>query len=174
MKKNKKMIIFRIIETIPLLLLILFLFLFVFCLSKVDKSSYEYADFLKGRMVLSCSIFASMLFLFWIVSAVSFKKAGIQLIRYWIILVWLLFVCFAFFYGFSMLQKQYLDISKEDFVVYEGEFEKDQTRSFIFLKDGKKTRLENVKNQTFIEKGQYKGRIIYSKRTKYVLDIAIN
>ncbi len=38
MKKNKKMIIFRIIETIPLLLLFLFLFLFVLCLSKVDKS----------------------------------------------------------------------------------------------------------------------------------------
>ena len=171
---KKKVILFRITTIISLILLMLYLFLCLFYLHKVSRSEYIYAGFLKSRMILSCSIFTSLLFLFWVVCVILVKKREVAFLNYWIIVIWILFICLVFTYGFSLLQKQYLDVSKEDYVVYEGEFEKDHTRSFLFLRDEKRTRLENVRNETFIEKGQYKGHIIYSKRTKYVLEIMID
>lgn len=146
---------------------------FVILIILFQKSSYQYSNFLSNKFIWSCASIFILLFIFMLTGLVFFLKFDHDCIENWMIFVWIVFIIV----GFIWLQYQFYifneDIQNEDFVVYEGEFEKDTTRGFIFLADNSSTRIYNT-NETFLEAGQYSGKLVYSKRTKYVLSYVLD
>ena len=182
-KKNKKLllqkairrrkIVLGIFAAISLVVLILFSVLLISYCSKADDSAYVYAAFFKDRMIRH-GIYCMIIFcVVWVGIFVCIKfSSGFEFFKTWMILLFALLVCGLFIYGFVHLRNQYLDLSREDHVVFQGEFEKTRDRDFVFLDDG--TRLWNVREKTSLQEGEYTGTVVYSKRTKYILDIEID
>ena len=146
---------------------------FVILISLFQKSSYQYSNFLSNIFVWSCTSIFVLLLIFMLAGFVFFLKFDHDCIENWMIFVWIAFIIASFIW----LQYQFYifneDIQNEDFVVYEGEFEKDTTRGFIFLDDNSSTRIYNT-DETFLEAGRYSGKLVYSKRTKYVLSYVLD
>ena len=178
-KKNKKQLLAKTIRRRKILLavaaavflvaLVLFVLCYIFLCSRADASSYVYAPFLKSMMKKNFAYFVFMFCLIWGGIVVCVRLVGFEFFRSWMILCFAVFLCAVFVYGFVTLRYHYLDFSREDPVVFEGDFEKDRGRYFVFLDDG--TRLWNVWEKTALKKGEYSGTVVYSKRTKYILDI---
>ncbi len=88
------------------------------------------------------------------------------------IIVWFSYCIVVAVYLIATISIHYMDMKNEDYMTYTGEFEKDHSSYFVFLNDGKSTRLIN--RETFLEIGHYSGTIVYSKRSKYVLSYSLN
>ena len=148
-----------------------FLIQFITIIVRSQKSVYEYANFLTNKFLGSCGMMFLLFTIFMVIGIVLivlFVKFGSDIIEIWMIVVWTIFIIA----GFAWIQYQFQafdkDIQNEDCIVYIGDFEKDSSRGFVFLEDATRTRVYNT-NETFLKPGHYSGRIIYSKRTKYVL-----
>ena len=164
------------IKKIFFILAALWIFLaieFVILLILFQKSSYQYSNFLSNRFTWSCASIFILLLIFMLAGLVFFLKFDSDCIENWMIFIWIAFIIV----GCIWLQYQFYNFSEDiqngDFVVYEGEFEKDATRGFVFLADNSSTRVYNT-NETFLEPGQYSGKLVYSKRTKYVLSYVLD
>lgn len=146
----------------------IFLIQFVTIIFRSQKSTYEYANFLTNKFLWSCGMMFVIFTIFMVIGIVLFVKFGSDIIETWMIVVWTIFIIA----GFAWIQYQFQafdkDIQNEDCIVYNGDFEKDSSRGFVFLEDATRTRVYNT-NETFLKSGHYSGRIVYSKRTKYVL-----
>lgn len=138
-----------------------------------QKSSQIYSNFLTNRFIWSCGGMFALLTVFMLVGVIFFAKFDHDCIENWMIIVWTIFIII----GLIWLQYQFQAFSKDiqigDYIVYNGDFEKDSTRGFIFLADGSSTRIYNT-NDTFLEPGHYSGEVVYSKRTKYVLSYILD
>ena len=139
----------------------------------MGNTDYIYADFLKMRMWLSCGAIIVIGMLFVLFGAVLFRKKHGDIVEGWMIIAWFIFAMMAVTYAGVTTLIHYADIKNEDFLVYTGKFEKDQTREFIFLNDENSTRLTNT-NATFLNTGSYSGKVVYSRRTKYVLRYSLD
>lgn len=179
-KKNKKQLLEKAIRRRKILLavtgalflvaLVPFVHYLIFCCAEADASSYVYAPFLKAMMKKNFAYFVFLFCLLWGGIVACVKLVGFEIFRSWMILCFAVFFCAVFVYGFVTLRYHYLDFSREDPVVFEGDFEKDRSlRDFVFLDDG--TRLWNIREKTALAPGEYSGTVVYSKRTKYILDI---
>ena len=162
---------FYVFSCVLMLLSIIF-FLTLFIVFKNSGSNYEYSEFIKARMLLSCGTALGLELLFLIFGIIFFKKTGFDVIQRWMLIVWFVYIIVILGYGLLELGKHYQDITNGDYITYVGEFEKDHTREFVFL-DKRAVRLINT-NSTFLNQGKYSGEIIYSKRTKYVLKVSLN
>ena len=181
-KKNKKELLRKAIRrrkillavTVALFLIAMvpFVHYLIFCCSKADESSYVYAPFLKYRMKMWFAFCLFMFCLIWGGIIACVKLLGFEFFVTWGMICLALFLCAVFVIGFVAFRLHYLDFTMEDCVVYQGDFKKDHVRDFVFLGDG--TRLWNLRNQTYLEIGDYSGTVVYSKRTKYVLAIELD
>ncbi len=134
-----------------------------------NDSDYKYITFIKSQLLFSCVPMIVLGLIFLIFGLLFFKKMDRESIDNWMVIAWFTFsIVFSMYISWT-ISMFYLDIKNEDPVTYQGQFEKDYTRDFVFLSDEKTTRLRNT-SQTFLQKGQYVGTVIYSKRSKCVLD----
>ena len=183
-KKNKKELLRKAIRRRKILLavtaavfliaMVPFVHYLIFCCSKADESSYVYAPFLKYRMKMWFAFCLFMFCLIWGGIIACVKLVGFEFFETWGMLCLALFLCAVFVIGFVAFRLHYLDFTKEDSVVYQGEFEKTSHDHgyFVFLGDG--TRLWNLREETALKEGNYSGTVVYSKRTKYVLAIELD
>ena len=173
---RKRKIVFGVFAVVSLTILTTFLVFMIICFSKANDSTYIYAAVLKRMMVLNCCICLFCFCLVWGGCIACLKIGGFEFFEFWVVLLLALAVCGCFAYGFGTMRNHYLDLSKEDCVIYQGSFEKDAelkaVYDFIYLDDG--TRLENIREKTALKKGKYTGTIVYSKRTKYILDVDLD
>ena len=136
-------------------------------------SEYMYATFIKKQLCVFCIPMIVLGSLFSLVGLIFFKTMDSEVVDNWMIILWLSFCIVFAVYIVGTISIHYMDIKNEDYMIYTGEFEKDHTRDFVFLNDDKSTRLKN-RNETFLETGLYSGTIVYSKRSKYVLNYSLN
>ena len=134
----------------------------------VDNAENVYSDYLKRMLLRVCIplvffeliVFLTSLFLFH-----RFKDS--RIIEGWMMIVLFLWLIVFSLFIIGETANHYFDIKQNDPIVYLGDFEKGQTRVFVFLYDEKHTRINNTHD--LIEKGVYSGMVLYSKRTKYLL-----
>lgn len=150
-------------------IVVVLLFMVVF----LKMSEYTYTAFIKRQLYVSCIPMIVLGLIISIFGLCFFKKIDSDVIDNWMIIVWFSLSIAFVVYIFVTISIHYVDIKNEDYVIYTGEFEKDQTREFIFLNDEDSTRLKN-RNETFLDTGHYSGIIVYSKRSKYVLSYSLN
>ncbi len=131
-------------------------------------SDYIYADFLKNRMSFECGVGIVGGMLLVLFGAFLFQKKR-DVLPIEAIIIWFVgsLIVVSFTCGYMLIHNA--DIKNEDFLVYTGEFETDYR--YIILNDEKATHLTNT--TPFWDTGSCSGRIIYSKRTKYVLSYSL-
>ena len=155
------------------LLYTLFIICFVVMLILSRHSDYEYADFLRTRMQLSCGIAITLSLIFVIFGFIFLKRLSDDVVEKWMVVIWFAFSAVIIAFCMACLWTHCADITNEDCITFVGEFEKDHTAQFVFLNDENSTRLTNT-SKTYLDTGKYFGKVVYSKRSKYVLSFTLD
>ena len=161
------------ISIIFVLLWMIFVIQFAILTGELRNSSHEYSKFLVERFLGACGGMFALLTVFMLAGIIFFTKFDHECIENWMIIVWTIFIIVGSFWVQYQSQAFYQDIQNNDYIVYNGTFEKESTRGFVFLGDASSTRIYNT-NETYLEPGCYSGEIVYSKRTKYVLSYELD
>ena len=132
------------------------------------SSEYIYADFIRIQMTLEVVPIIITEVSFLIAVLVFFKKMDADCILDSIVIIAFGFLIITGVASIEITSMYYKDIAQEDYVTYVGEFEKDHTRDQLYLNDKKSRCLKNA-DKTFLQKGEYSGTVLYSKRSKLVL-----
>lgn len=164
--------IFPLLVTVTFsLMAIVVVFLLTVVYSKT--SEHTYTIFIKNQLCIYCIPMIVLGILAALFGVIFLKVMNSEVIDNWMIIVWFSFCIVFAIYVIITISVHYMDIKNDDYITYTGEFKKDHTREFVFLNDENSTRLKN-RNETFLETGNYSGKIVYSKRSKYVLSYSLN
>ena len=156
-------------------------------MSNSSQLDYQkYTDFLKGQLQFRYTIAVILAILFFILATlillglikVSKKENSMKSKLLCVLLCFCLFLVPFYFLG-KQIHTMNTDIKSNAYVVYEGEFTYEyvnHTRGgdvseVSFIVDGEEFTLA-TENLKFVS-GIYKGRIVYSKNSMYLLDYEI-
>lgn len=138
---------------------------------------FQYKEILinqaKASIIVLVVAFVMIGILIYMNTTSSFKemKNGAKVISNFLVIV---IIIAAIIYSASYIYNTICDIKNESYVEYVGEFSiENNNEEFIYIYQGDNELILNYKEANYMAAGTYVGRLVYSQRTKCVLELEI-